>query len=95
MKNIPPDDWDEFDALDDDEMDLIDIPSLQPSFFENDTARQPQPKYTISLQIERDVLVWFRAQGPGWEKHMASALRQYMEARKSNNRDMQKPNQAP
>lgn len=91
MKNTPPNDWEDFDALDDDDTDLVDIPSLQPSFFENDTVRQPQPRYTISLQVERDVLAWFRAQGQGWDKHMALALRQYMESHKGSNRDRQKP----
>ena len=66
-----------------DDIDYLDIPPLNQSFFENDKARQPMSRVTVSLQIDPDVLAWFRAQGPGWEKRMHAALRIYVEAHKS------------
>ena len=65
-----------------DDIDYFDIPPLNQSYFENDKARQPIARVTISLQIDPDVLAWFRAQGQGWEKRMQAALRIYAEAHK-------------
>jgi uncharacterized protein (DUF4415 family) len=73
-----PTDWRNSDALDDDE--LFDVPSLSPSFFQNDKACQPQPLAAVTLQVEPDVVAWFKGQGVGWEKRMVAALRLYMEA---------------
>src|SRR5207253_1694483 len=82
MKNQSPSDWRNSDSLDDDDFDTFDLPPLMPSFFENDKARQPQPKITVALQVDSDVLTWFRAQGAGWEKRMVAALRLYAQAHK-------------
>jgi uncharacterized protein (DUF4415 family) len=81
MVNITPADWRNTDELDDD-LDTFDLPpaNVTPSFFDNDKSRQPQPRIAVSLQVEADVLRWFRSQGPGWEKRMMVALRLYMEA---------------
>ena len=36
-------------------------------------------KMLLSLRIDRDVLEWFRAQGPGYQTRMHAVLRAYME----------------
>jgi len=41
----------------------------------------PEPKEPISLRVDRDVLSWFRDQGPGYQTRMNAVLRTYMEAR--------------
>jgi uncharacterized protein (DUF4415 family) len=82
MMNQAPTDWKDTDALDDDDIELSERPSLTPSFFENDKVRQPPPKITVALPVDADVLAWFRAQGAGWEKRMAATLRLYVEAHK-------------
>ncbi len=81
MVNSTPIDWRNTDSLDDDDMDTFDLPPVSPSFFENDKATLP-PSMPVSLQVETDIVKWFRAQGPGWEKRMVAALRLYMNAHK-------------
>jgi uncharacterized protein (DUF4415 family) len=80
MANTTSTDWHNTDATDDDDLDMFDFPPLTPSFFENDKAIQPQSKVHVSLAVDIDVLKWFRAQGPDWEKRMMAALRLYMDA---------------
>jgi uncharacterized protein (DUF4415 family) len=36
-------------------------------------------KALLSLRIDRDVLEWFRASGPGYQTRMNAVLRAYME----------------
>jgi uncharacterized protein (DUF4415 family) len=45
------------------------------------TARAvPAPlKQPISIRIDKDVLDWFRALGPGWQSRINMILRGYME----------------
>ena len=84
MKTHLPDDWQNADKLDDDDLDIFDLPAITPSFFENDRARQPQQRIQVPLQVEQDVLAWFRAQGPGWEKSMTLVLREYVDVHRGN-----------
>jgi len=83
MKNMPPFDSNSSDsgyAFDDDDTEPMDKPALQASFFKNDTVRPPTPRVTIALPVDREVIKWFRAQGPGWEKRMGDLLRAYVDA---------------
>jgi uncharacterized protein (DUF4415 family) len=38
----------------------------------------PAPKEAISLRVDRDVLEWFRSQGPRYQSRMNAVLRTYM-----------------
>jgi uncharacterized protein (DUF4415 family) len=38
------------------------------------------PKVPISIRIERDVLQWFRRQGPRYQTKINAVLRAYVEA---------------
>ena len=82
MKNLNPADWDNSDALDDDDIDTMDIPSLPTSFFQNDTVRPPSASITIALPMDRDVVMWFRSQGADWQERMSDALRQFAKEHK-------------
>ncbi len=81
MANAASIDWRANDALDDD-IDTFDLPPVTHSFFANDKAHPPHPNTTLSLQIDSDIVNWFRSQGTGWERRMAAALRLYMEVHK-------------
>jgi uncharacterized protein (DUF4415 family) len=35
----------------------------------------PVGKETVSLRVDRDVLEWFQADGPGWQERINAALR--------------------
>lgn len=39
------------------------IPPLSAKFFEKATWRMPQAPVTITIQIESDIFVWFKARG--------------------------------
>jgi BrnA antitoxin of type II toxin-antitoxin system len=91
MKTHRSSDWQDPDAPDGDDLDIFDLPSISPSFFENDRACQPQPKVTVTLQIDRDVLAWFRARGSGWENRIAMALREHVDASQGNAGNSKKP----
>jgi uncharacterized protein (DUF4415 family) len=38
------------------------------------------PKASISLRLDRDVLDWFKAQGPGYQTRMNAVLRAFRDA---------------
>ena len=38
-----------------------------------------RPKTSISLRVDADVLAWFKAQGPGYQKRMNMVLRAFRE----------------
>jgi len=38
------------------------------------------PKTSISLRVDRDVLEWFKAQGPGYQTRINNVLRAFRDA---------------
>ena len=42
----------------------------------------PGPKQQLTVQFDRDVIEWFKAQGPGYQTRMNAVLRSYVEAQK-------------
>jgi uncharacterized protein (DUF4415 family) len=54
---------------------LIDLPD---GFREEAVVVTPPPKEAISIRIDRDVLEWFRSQGPRYQTRMNAVLRSYM-----------------
>ncbi len=38
------------------------------------------PKTSISLRVDREVLEWFKAQGPGYQTRMNAVLRAFRDA---------------
>ena len=79
-------DWDAIDRLTDEEIEAaIDsdpdaAPRLDRAWFDRATLTLPEPKQAISLRVDRDVLGWFRDQGPGYQSRMNAVLRQYAQA---------------
>ena len=64
----------------DDQIDYSDIPELDASFFANADIKMPNPKKTISIRIDDEVLSWYKASGPGYQTRMNAVLKAYMEA---------------
>lgn len=54
---------------------LADLPA---DFWEEAEVVWPVAKEAISLRVDRDVLEWFRAQGPRYQSRMNAVLRTYM-----------------
>lgn len=42
----------------------------------------PEPKQAVSLRVDREVLDWFKRQGPGYQTRMNAVLRAYADARR-------------
>jgi len=54
-------------------------------FFANAVLRLPEPKALITIRIDKDVLRWFKSQGPGYQTRMNALLRAYMLAQSTKN----------
>ena len=54
---------------------LADLPA---DFWDDAELVWPAPKQAISLRLDRDVLQWFRAQGPRYQSRINAVLRTYM-----------------
>ncbi|MDQ3815619.1 MAG: BrnA antitoxin family protein [Armatimonadota bacterium] len=81
LKSSSATDWEKIDKLTDEEIDTSDIPPLDADFFARAELRMPQ-KSTVTLNVDTDVLEWFKAQGGQFQDKMNAALRIYAEAHK-------------
>ena len=68
----------EIENLPDNVIDTSDIPELDDDFWEN--ARRIVPENY--LQIEQEILEWFKEQGQDYHDQINTVLRSYMEAHK-------------
>ncbi len=77
-------DWARLDALEDEDIDLSDIPEISPEMFARAVVRrglkEPPRKEQVTIRLDSDVLAWFRAQGKGYQTRINALLRAYMEA---------------
>jgi uncharacterized protein (DUF4415 family) len=75
--------WAKIDALKDREIDSSDIPEQGKAFFQRAVLRLPEPKTAVTIRLDRQVLNWFKAKGPGYQTRINAILWAYMEAHKS------------
>ena len=77
-------DWERLDALRDEDIDLSDIPEITPEMFARAVVRRGlkpiASKAQVTLRLDRDVLLWFKTQGRGYQTRINSLLRAYMQA---------------
>ncbi len=75
----------EIAALSDDEINTLDIPPLDATFFQNARLVMPdeRTKTPVTMRVDADVLDWFKGQGKGHLTRMNAVLRAYMLAQKS------------
>jgi len=64
----------------DDMIDTSDIPPLTEKFFTTARWRMPKPKVKVTVEVEPEVVDWFKAQGDDYERYLAAALRIYAQA---------------
>ena len=70
----------ELAALPDDQIDYSDIPELDDDFWENAKIVAPPGKERITFRVDREVLAYFRKDGPGYQTRMNAVLRSFVEA---------------
>lgn len=79
-------DWKRVDALTDEEIETAikgdpdAAPILDAEWFKRARIILPEPKMAISIRLDRDVLDWFKAQGPRYQSRMNAVLRAFMDA---------------
>jgi uncharacterized protein (DUF4415 family) len=81
MKRKSKTNFKKLEKLKDSEIDFSDIPKLKDSFFKKAELKLPEPKKSISLRIDPEVLAWFKKKGKGYQTRINAVLRMYMEAK--------------
>jgi uncharacterized protein (DUF4415 family) len=91
-------DWERLETMEDENIDLSDIPELTPEMFAKAVVKRglksKENKAQLTIRVDRDVLAWFKSQGRGYQTRINSLLRAYMEAnvkhKKSSGRRVQR-----
>lgn len=79
-------DWAKFDALTDADIekaiaaDPDAAPILDEEWFRTAEVVLPEPKAPISIRLDREVLDWFKNQGPGYQSRINAVLSAYVKA---------------
>ncbi|MEH2379491.1 MAG: BrnA antitoxin family protein [Nostoc sp.] len=79
LNNTSRTDWAALEAMTDEDIDYSDIPPLSDEFFENATLRIPATQATDLIQLDSEVIMWFREQGAEYKTLINSVLRRYIE----------------
>jgi len=69
-----------FDAMTDEMIDTSDIPPLTEEFFATAKWRMPKPRVKVTVEVEPEVMEWFKAQGENYQRYLSAALRIYAQA---------------
>src|SRR5208282_356902 len=65
-------------------------PILDEEWFRTARLVMPEAKVPVSIRVDRDVLEWFKAQGPRYQSRMNAVLKAYVAARRGA-RDVRAP----
>ena len=80
-------DWKRVDALQDNDINLSDVPEVSPEIFARAIVRRGlkpvSRKAQLTLRVDNDVLDWFKKQGQGYQTKINALLRAYMDAHKA------------
>jgi uncharacterized protein (DUF4415 family) len=73
-------DLERLDAMTDAMIDTSDIPPLTDEFFATAKWRMPKQPVTVTVEVEPEVVEWYKAQGDNYARYLAAALRIYAQA---------------
>lgn len=79
LNNTSRTDWAALEAMTDEDIDYSDIPPLSDEFFENATLRIPATQARDLIELDSEVMMWFRGQGAEYKTLINSVLRRYIE----------------
>ncbi|MBF0305941.1 MAG: BrnA antitoxin family protein [Alphaproteobacteria bacterium] len=80
------DPWAAFDAMTDEDIaravahDPDAVPIMPKGWWRDAEVVAPETKVHNSIPIEKDVLEWFKSQGPGYQSRMNAVLRSYIQS---------------
>jgi uncharacterized protein (DUF4415 family) len=80
MKKPTKTNLERFDAMTDEMIDTSEIPPLTEDFFATAKWRMPKPKVKVTVEVESEVVEWFKSQGENYQRDLAAALRIYAQA---------------
>jgi uncharacterized protein (DUF4415 family) len=80
MKKPSETNWERVEAMTDDMIDTSDIPPLTEEWFKYGERRMPKNPVTVTVEVETDVLAWYKAQDDDYARRMSAVLRIYAEA---------------
>ena len=67
-------------AITESKIDYSDIPQTDEKFWADAAVLMPGPKIHLSVRLDKDVVGWFKRQGPGYQTRMNAVLRSYVQA---------------
>jgi uncharacterized protein (DUF4415 family) len=77
-------DWTKLDNMEDEDLDFSDCPEITPEQFASATVRHGQKslltKEAVTLNIDSDVINWFKSQKTSYQNVINALLRDYMKA---------------
>jgi uncharacterized protein (DUF4415 family) len=73
-------DWERLERMADDEIDQSDIPALTSAFFERARVYLPPHMAATMVQVDTDILAWFKAQGKEHQTAINDILRSYIQS---------------
>jgi len=71
-------DWAALEAMTDDEIDYSDIPPLTEEFFKNASLRIPTHQASNFVQLEPDIIKWFKEQGMDYQVLINQVLHRHI-----------------
>jgi uncharacterized protein (DUF4415 family) len=74
--------WDRLEQMQDEEIDQTDIPALDERFFARARMYLPNHMNENSVQLESDILTWFKEQEKEYTVLINNVLRTYIESRR-------------
>lgn len=80
LSNISHTNWAVLESMNDEDIDYSDIPPLTDEFFENAILRIPAAQARNLIQLDAEVIAWFREQSAEYKTTINSVLRRYIES---------------
>jgi len=74
-------DWEAFNSLRDEDIDLSDIPELDKNFWKHVKVVQPDTTRQVTLRVKQSVLEYFKAGGKGYQTRMNQVLESFVKSR--------------
>lgn len=82
LNNTSRTNWQALDSMSDEDIDYSDIPPLTDEFFEKATLLIPAAQAKNVIQLEPDVIAWFKAESKDYEAAINEILRRHIESKK-------------
>ncbi len=79
-------DWARVNAMTDEDIDFSDNPETDEAFWANARLVLPEPKKSIGIRLDPDIIKWFKKQGAGYQTRINAVLRTYMQNQNSSSK---------